>query len=187
MSILFRGHEQVFVILFLILLVHITYTNGDVLSSATALSSPMIPNDVQEPSFFPQPLTPKNDNQVKTCLERVQNNECNSNPTMMVKICQNECMNDDTFSTIGYFIDQKEIEELDYKRNSSCFDVHTKGNNDNDDDDDDDDDDFNSCQDYVDDDQCMVDPGFMFIQCAKSCLVCREPGYVCIRIYFIVK
>lgn len=99
---------------------------------------------------------------IESCEAKVSNGECNSNPTYMLKNCRQECFKDEEFATIGYFSELDE--EIKIKSQLRCDDIHVE------------DEESDSCEDYADRSECLTSPGFMLFKCARSCLVCSEPG-----------
>lgn len=99
---------------------------------------------------------------IASCEAKVSNGECNSNPTYMLKNCRRECFKDEKFATVGYF---PEIdEEIKRKSQLRCDDIHVE------------DEESDSCEDYADRSECFTSPGFMLYKCARSCMVCFDPG-----------
>ena len=82
----------------------------------------------------------------------------------MLKNCRQECFNDDKFATVGYFPELDE--EIKRKAHLRCDDIHEE------------DEESLSCDEYADRGECLTTPGFMLYKCARSCLVCFEPGWV---------
>ena len=158
-------------------------------------AAPVIKN-VQEPSYLPSPASssPANDdaspsNDVDSdpdhdidndsgdsCSMRVKNGECNSNPTWMLNNCRTSCLenNQGLVGTVGYFTNNNDNSEGYRKHFLKCLDLYE--GNDSDDEDEDDENNSDSCENYASAGECLIDPGFMLYNCAKSCLVCFEPG-----------
>ena len=95
---------------------------------------------------------------------------CNSIPSIVPRSCMKRCFDHNSFATFGYYIEEDNKTnhgEQISKRNGNlrCVDFHEE-----------DDDNSNSCETFVEKGDCVLNPGFMLYHCAKSCLVCREPG-----------
>lgn len=95
-----------------------------------------------------------------SCSTKVENGECNSNPNYMMKHCLQECFESNDFATVGYYAEDN-IKRIEH---TNCVDIHEENE------------DLDSCEIMADLGECAMDPGFMIFNCAKSCLVCIEPG-----------
>lgn len=97
------------------------------------------------------------------CAAKVENGKCNSNPSFMLKNCRKECFDDKDFASFGYFIDEHDDDEVKRKAKLGCVDLFEE------------DEDSESCEVFAENGDCLLNPGFMLWNCAKSCLVCRDP------------
>ena len=106
----------------------------------------------------------------KSCYQRVQNGECNSNPTYMIQHCLHDCFESKDFGTVGYYSNSTQEVNGNHPRQriefTNCVDLHEG----------DDEEEIDSCQDMALVGECAIDPGYMIYNCAKSCLVCVDPG-----------
>ena len=148
------------------LLLPVLHTGAEAVVDEISIASPAV--NVKEPSYLPADTSTQTDVLIKeaqeedeaSCLIKVEEGQCNLNPTYMLRHCLQECFDSDDFGTEGYFSEDK-LRDIEF---SNCVDIHEESE------------DVESCEDMKEKGECAMDPGYMIWNCASTCLVCVEPG-----------